>query len=91
MPGKLDSIEDSISGLINNINQAVAGARGTLSNADKLIDSANQLVEPNSVMNSELNSMLRQGSGAARSLRVLADYLERHPEALIHGKTGEGK
>jgi paraquat-inducible protein B len=26
---------------------------------------------------------------AARSLRVLADYLERHPEALIRGKTGE--
>jgi hypothetical protein len=24
-------------------------------------------------------------------LRVLADYLERHPEALIRGKTGESK
>ena len=26
---------------------------------------------------------------AARSLRVLADYLERHPESLIRGKTDE--
>jgi paraquat-inducible protein B len=26
---------------------------------------------------------------AARSLRVLADYLERHPEALIRGKVQE--
>jgi paraquat-inducible protein B len=26
---------------------------------------------------------------AARSLRVLADYLERHPESLIRGKTAE--
>ena len=26
--------------------------------------------------------------GAARSIRVFADYLERHPDALIRGKTG---
>jgi paraquat-inducible protein B len=29
---------------------------------------------------------LRELSDAARSLRVLADYLERHPEALLRGK-----
>jgi paraquat-inducible protein B len=40
-------------------------------------------------MNSELSNMLQQGSGAARAFRVLADYLERHPEALIRGKKGE--
>jgi paraquat-inducible protein B len=25
---------------------------------------------------------------AARSIRVFADYLERHPEALLRGKSG---
>ncbi|MFA6292133.1 MAG: hypothetical protein WC637_10145, partial [Victivallales bacterium] len=60
-----------------------------ITSADKLLDSANQLIEPNSVMNSELSNMLQQGSGAARAFRVLADYLERHPEALIRGKKGE--
>jgi hypothetical protein len=30
-------------------------------------------------------------SRAARSVRVLADYLERHPDALIKGKSGEAK
>jgi len=29
---------------------------------------------------------LKELSAAARSLRTLADYLERHPEALIRGK-----
>lgn len=91
VPDKLDSIEDSIAELLKNLNQTVVGARGTITSADKLLDSANQLIEPNSVMSAELNNMLQQGSGAARALRVLADYLERHPEALIRGKAGEEK
>ncbi|HHJ18005.1 MAG TPA: MCE family protein [Gammaproteobacteria bacterium] len=35
---------------------------------------------------SELQSALKEISAAARSLRVMAEYLERHPEALIKGK-----
>jgi paraquat-inducible protein B len=34
----------------------------------------------------ELKKTLQEVSGAARSLRVLADYLDRHPEALLFGK-----
>mgnify|MGYP006944204024 CR=1 FL=1 len=33
-----------------------------------------------------LNSALKELTAAARSLRSLTDYLERHPEALIYGK-----
>jgi len=36
-----------------------------------------------------LASMLEELAAAARSIRGLADYLERHPEALVHGKGGE--
>jgi paraquat-inducible protein B len=32
-----------------------------------------------------------KASAVARSLRELNDYLERHPEALIRGKTEEKK
>ena len=34
----------------------------------------------------ELQDALKEISAAARSLRVMAEYLERHPEALIKGK-----
>jgi paraquat-inducible protein B len=77
LPGKTEEIEMSVANLLKNLNL-------TLTNANKLI-------EPNSVLDTELNNLLKEGSGAARSLRVLADYLERHPEALIRGKTGEVK
>jgi paraquat-inducible protein B len=49
------------------------------------------MIEPNSVLGQQLDSTLQEVSGAARALRLLADYLERHPEALIRGKTGEAK
>lgn len=39
----------------------------------------------------ELRGALQEVTRAARSLRGLADYLERHPEALIRGKSEEGK
>ena len=89
--GNLEAIEDSVANLLKNLDQTVVSARGTLTNADKLINNAGGLVAPDSLFNAELINLLQQGGGAARSMRVLADYLERHPEALIRGKTGEAK
>ena len=91
MSGKVEAIEDSVASLLKNLDSTVVSARGTLTNADRLLDNAGTLIAPDSLFNAELNNMLQQGGGAARSLRVLADYLERHPEALLRGKTGEAK
>jgi paraquat-inducible protein B len=33
-----------------------------------------------------MNNALKELSSAARSIRILADYLEQHPEALVKGK-----
>ena len=77
-------IGDDLRNTIAELDRTLVSARGAL-------DSANTLVEPNSVLSQQLDSTLQEVSGAARSLRVLADYLERHPEALIRGKKGEPK
>jgi paraquat-inducible protein B len=37
----------------------------------------------------ELRRSLRELADAARSLRVMAEYLQQHPEALIYGKEDE--
>jgi paraquat-inducible protein B len=37
----------------------------------------------------QINTALQEVSGAARSFRALADYLDRHPEALLFGKRGK--
>ena len=38
---------------------------------------------------SDISQLMRDLSDAARSVRGLADYLERHPESLIRGRRGE--
>jgi paraquat-inducible protein B len=78
------AIGDDLRKVLVNLDSTLASARGTLDNAD-------HFVEPNSVLSQELESTLDEVSSAARAVRVLADYLERHPEALIRGKTGEAK
>jgi paraquat-inducible protein B len=77
--------------LMQNLDKTLGTARGTLTNADQLLGNAGTMIAPDSAMNTGLDILLQQGGDAARALRVLADYLERHPEALIHGKSGEAK
>ncbi len=77
-------IGDDLKKTINNLDATLTSARGTLDNADKLI-------APDSVLGAELGSTLQEVNRAARALRVLADYLERHPESLIRGKEGDSK
>ena len=47
---------------------------------------ANSLVATDSRTVVELQRMLRELSAAAKSIRTLADQLERNPESLIRGK-----
>ena len=51
---------------------------------------AHQLITPNAPVGYELVKTLRELSEAARSLRDLTDYLERHPNAVIFGRKGSG-
>jgi paraquat-inducible protein B len=48
-----------------------------------------RFLKPNSPLQLEAQRALREFGSAARSLRVMADYLERHPEALLRGKEFE--
>ena len=42
----------------------------------------------NSPFNRELERAMTQVGDTARSIRILADYLDRHPEALVRGRGG---
>jgi paraquat-inducible protein B len=87
----LEQIGDNLRKAIADLDLTLVSARGTLASAQGTLDNTSTLTGPNSVQVQQLDSTLREVSRAARSLRVLADYLERHPETLVRGKKGEAK
>jgi paraquat-inducible protein B len=66
---------------LDELRQAVASANLLLANTDAT------LLGKDAPAQQELRDALQEVAAAARSVRVLADYLDRHPEALIRGKT----
>jgi paraquat-inducible protein B len=62
--------------------------RGTIGVVDRVLNNTDAtLVGKSAPIQQELRDALQEITRAARALRVLADYLERHPESLIRGKT----
>jgi paraquat-inducible protein B len=91
----------------NDLNQDLRALHQTLENASALLDHASTeispelkktlqdldvtLVGPNAPVQQDLRNALQELARAARSLRDLTDYLERHPESLIRGKSAPAK
>jgi paraquat-inducible protein B len=64
--------------------------QGTIGVVDRVLKNTDAtLVGKDAPAQQDLRDALQEITRAARSLRVLADYLERHPESLIRGKTEE--
>ena len=66
-------------------------AKSTLTQAQLTLAQAQQAVAPETSLQNDLHTTLISVGRAADSIRVLADYLDKHPEALLRGKTEEPK
>ncbi len=71
-----------------SLTRAAESADQALREAKNAFAEADQMLDPRSDTRRRLQVLLEELAAASRSLRVLADYLERHPEALIQGKRG---
>jgi len=72
------------------LKSTLDGLRGTIAAADRTLNNTDAtLVGKDAPAQQDLRDALQEIARAARSLRVLTDYLERHPESLIRGKTEE--
>jgi paraquat-inducible protein B len=73
---------------------AVAKASGSADSAVKQAELTFRSIEGNLGRNSaamrDLTELMEQLTDAARAIRVLAEYLEQHPDALVRGKVGRG-
>jgi paraquat-inducible protein B len=74
--------------LMNTINTDVAPeAKATLATAREAITSVNRTLQSDSPLQQSTAETMREVSRTAASFRALAEYLQRHPEALLRGKT----
>ena len=60
--------------------------KSALEEARKALAAAKQVLAADAPLQEDLREALRELARAAQSLRVLTDYLDRHPESLIRGK-----
>jgi paraquat-inducible protein B len=76
--------------LMPELGSAITELRAAIANASGVLQSTDAtLVGKDAPAQQELRDALQEITRAARSLRVLADYLERQPGSLIWGKTQE--
>jgi paraquat-inducible protein B len=75
----------------DQVGPILAKIRGVANEAQSTVASARSLLASNGMVQNQpgttgMGNALYELSRAARSLRELADYLDRHPEALLKGK-----
>ena len=85
----LHNVDKEVKPLTSTIKETSEAAKATLEQADRTLYLVEDILAEDSEPRHELVTTLKELSAAARSIRALADYLERHPEALIHGKGGD--
>ncbi|MFC4278854.1 PqiB family protein [Achromobacter aloeverae] len=74
--------------LMRTLNNSVAPeARAAMVAARAAMESATRSMQPVPALAQGATEAMREMARTAASFRALADYLERHPEALLRGKT----
>lgn len=87
--GKLvNDFDSQVRPLARDLHETMASARTTLKRADDALEAFRGIASKDAATGYRLYSALDELSNAARAIRVFAEYLERHPEALIRGKEG---
>lgn len=94
----LDQTMKDADTLMNSVNvqlvpqgtKTLEELRRAIGNADRVVTNADAtLFGADAPVKQDMRDAIQEVTRAARSVRVLVDYLERHPEMLIRGKPGE--
>lgn len=72
-----------------DINSLIKSLRDTADSAQNTLATVQGLMGNTAPAGSDLPRLMRELTEAARSVRGLADYLDRHPEALLRGRKGD--
>lgn len=77
-------------GAVEEARKAFVGAQGTLQKGDQVLNSANSLIKPGAQTHYQLIEMMEEVTAAARSVKGLANTLQRDPESVLFGRPRSG-
>lgn len=84
--GIVQNIDKRIDPLLGTIQQTFTATRAALKQVNATLEGIQGATGEGSTLHYQVTKTLQELSAAARSVRILTDYLERHPEALLRGK-----
>lgn len=82
----LSVVENKTPPMMDEITSLSMDARKMVQQADRTLGELAKMTSDQGSMGGELINTMRELAAAARAVKGVADYLERHPEALLQGK-----
>jgi paraquat-inducible protein B len=86
----LQDVDAKVDPLASGLEEALEASRLAIVEAEKTIESIQGIAGEDSALVHELTRALAELASASRSLRILAETLEQHPEAVLRGKASPG-
>jgi paraquat-inducible protein B len=72
--------------LVSELKKAAEAATTALDHANETLKSIENVAEEGTQLRHEVSATLTEIAAASRSVRVLADFIEQHPDALLRGR-----
>ena len=82
----VEDADEQLGPIADHVMTASRGLEDALQDTRSILLDVRNSISEDSRLRTVTNRAMEEVEAAARAIRILADYLERHPEALIKGK-----
>lgn len=86
----VNNMDDQVRTLTAGFIETANTATRTIAEAEKTFETIREITGEETPTINQLNRTLEALAEAAHSIQLLANYLERHPESLLRGRSGYG-
>ncbi len=84
-------VDDRVDPVVSSFEAATSAAVDALGQARATLATVQSVIAEDSKLHYDIVNALEELSAAARAVRILAEYVEQHPESLVRGKGASGE
>ena len=79
-------MKEQVPVVVSELKKAAEAATTALNHANETLKSIENVAEEGTQLRHEVSATLTEIAAASRSVRVLADFIEQHPDAVLRGR-----